>query len=341
MPILYIRDELNENWLPVVSELGAIPNVVFPDGVTNGQALIYHSGSGVWTAGSVAGGSGSGGGGVASYMDDLLDVNATNPNDNDILVYNTSNSKWEAVAQSFPQHVHYGLYYSIDDLAESSGSGEVHWDNVTNKPSTYTPSTHTHVEADITDLVHDAVMLDGRDLDLLGTPLDGQSIVWRATADKWMYEYTTGSGAQGSSGSGGAIPVFGEDITSQIANPGDHYDTSYVFISGLLEVFYNGVRQQASKITEDGDKAGFTTTFTAVAGDTLVINYFRQADALPADTIGIKEEDESPALSGIHTIIVGNGDLEDLGGGYARLLTAHDTPATASADDVIKIQIFT
>jgi hypothetical protein len=95
MSILYIRDELNERWLPCVENVGSIPNVNILDTVEDGHGLFYenNSGSPRWTSGSVGGGS-------ASYLDDLLDVDLTSPSQGHILVYNQSTSKWENVAQS-------------------------------------------------------------------------------------------------------------------------------------------------------------------------------------------------------------------------------------------------
>jgi hypothetical protein len=51
MTILYIRDELNQRWLPVVTDLGSIPDVVLGD-VLPGYSLYYaiNSGSGRWEA---------------------------------------------------------------------------------------------------------------------------------------------------------------------------------------------------------------------------------------------------------------------------------------------------
>ncbi len=169
MPILYIRDELNEQWLPVVSELGAIPNVTFPNGVTDGQVLVYHSGSGVWTAGS-SGGTGSGSGGGDMYKS----------------VYDQDND-------------------GIVDNSEKLG-GQL--------PSYYSISGHTHTESQITDLVHDAIKIDGRDINTSDVPSDGQALVWNASTSKW--EYTT---VQSGSGGGNATQLQGRDIADTA--PGD------------------------------------------------------------------------------------------------------------------------
>ena len=50
----------------------------------------------------------------------------------------------------------------IDDMWEGytpAGKGKVHWDSITNKPSTYPPSSHTHPGSDITSAVAEANQL--------------------------------------------------------------------------------------------------------------------------------------------------------------------------------------
>lgn len=386
MSILYIRDELNERWLPCVSEIDALPDVYVADGVLDGHVLMYddNSGSPRWSSGSLAAGGGTS---DVQSLDDLDDVTAGSPANNQILQFNESSGQWEAVSQSgsagdmyksvydqnddgvvddserlgnqLPSyyspatHDHNDVYYTKPDLKDSSGSGQVHWDNVTNTPSTYAPSAHnTSHENNGSDEISVAglsgVLADAqnanklltRDLDTVGTPADGQVMVWRTASSKWMYEdQTGGSGGDGGSSGSGFAPVW-EDLTSQVPDVADHFDTSYTFELGTLAVFYNGIQQQMSKVTEDGDGGGFTTLFSPVSGDKLVAFYHREVGGVGPDTIAIKEQDASPALSGIHTLIVGNGDLSDEGSGFARLLTAADVTIGPSDQDVLMMQIF-
>lgn len=53
------------------------------------------------------------------------------------------------------------LAYTVGD---SSGIGTIDWSSVLNKPTTFPPSSHTHVKADITDFAHTHVMADITDL---------------------------------------------------------------------------------------------------------------------------------------------------------------------------------
>jgi hypothetical protein len=188
----------------------------------------------------------------------------------------------------------------------------------------------------------DADKIYGRNVET-GTPSDGQVMVWRSGASEWQYENQSGSGGDGdgSSGSGSNYVQVLEDLTSQIPAISDHFDTAYVFDTGTLNVYYNGTHQQPSKYSEDVDYTGFTTNFSPVSGDTLVVTYFRGiSSGSGASAISLKEQDESPALANIHTIIVGNSDLTDEGGGFARLRTASDVVVGVSDQDVLMMQIF-
>lgn len=53
---------------------------------------------------------------------------------------------------SFAGHTHDDRYYTKTQLNTSGGGGVVHWDNVSNKPSTFTPSAHSHVISDVSGL---------------------------------------------------------------------------------------------------------------------------------------------------------------------------------------------
>ncbi|MBA7596047.1 hypothetical protein ES703_07027 [subsurface metagenome] len=55
------------------------------------------------------------------------------------------------------------------------------------------PKAHTHTESEITDLEHDAVKLQGRDLDS-GAPADGQVVTWEQTTSKWKPKTPAGGG---------------------------------------------------------------------------------------------------------------------------------------------------
>lgn len=67
----------------------------------------------------------------------------------------------------------------IVDLAEN-----VPWAGVTGKPSTFPPASHTHVEADITNLLHNAVQLQGRDI-ATTAPAEGEVLGWDSVAEEW------------------------------------------------------------------------------------------------------------------------------------------------------------
>jgi len=60
----------------------------------------------------------------------------------------------------------------------------------------FAPLTHTHSEADITDLSHDAVSLQGNEIST-AAPQDGDTLVWNALAAKWTPGESVGSGGGG------------------------------------------------------------------------------------------------------------------------------------------------
>jgi hypothetical protein len=66
--------------------------------------------------------------------------------------------------------------------------------------------------------------------------------------------------------------VHNEDLSGQISGDTTHFDTSNVFYPGYLRVYYNGLRQDSGIIT-DPDYGGFTTDFTVVDGDAVVVDY--------------------------------------------------------------------
>ena len=58
----------------------------------------------------------------------------------------------------------------------------------------YAPIAHDHVEADITDLSHDAIALQGNAVSN-ATPSDGDALLWNATGSTWEPGEVVGSGA--------------------------------------------------------------------------------------------------------------------------------------------------
>lgn len=56
-----------------------------------------------------------------------------------------------ATGLSFVGHTHDDRYYTETELNTSGGGGQVHWNNITNTPSGFTPVSHTHTSSQITD----------------------------------------------------------------------------------------------------------------------------------------------------------------------------------------------
>lgn len=60
-------------------------------------------------------------------------------------------------------HNHDASYYTKTQLNTSGAGGQVHWNNVTTKPSTYPPSTHTHAASDTTSGTFDPARIPNLD----------------------------------------------------------------------------------------------------------------------------------------------------------------------------------
>lgn len=51
-------------------------------------------------------------------------------------------------------HAHDDRYYTETELSTSGVGGQVHWANITNAPTGFTPSSHTHISTDVTDFAN-------------------------------------------------------------------------------------------------------------------------------------------------------------------------------------------
>jgi hypothetical protein len=96
------------------------------------------------------------------------DLSAAAPSDNDVLSWDSASSSWLPEASSpgvtdhgaltglgDDDHTQYhndtrgdARYYTQTQL-QTSGQSSVHWDNITNEPATYPPSSHNHAATDI------------------------------------------------------------------------------------------------------------------------------------------------------------------------------------------------
>ncbi len=61
-----------------------------------------------------------------------------------------------ASAFALAGHTHDDRYYTETELNTSGGGGQVHWNNITNKPASYTPSAHNHDDRYYTESEADA-----------------------------------------------------------------------------------------------------------------------------------------------------------------------------------------
>ena len=97
------------------------------------------------------------------------------------------------------------------------------WELIPDKPSTYTPSTHTHTESEITDLIHDAQKIKGKEVD------DSQ------IGDNKFLKYNASSGKiEYVSGGTGGMEVHGNeyhDPDFSVVGHGHYRDTITDFFS--------------------------------------------------------------------------------------------------------------
>jgi len=100
-------DASNQQWVPVeLAALGGATNLnelddVDTSGIADGYALIYEASTGKWYPSEIPA-TGGGGGGGASSLDDLSDVDTSSspPADGDHLVYDASNGLWYPTADT-------------------------------------------------------------------------------------------------------------------------------------------------------------------------------------------------------------------------------------------------
>ncbi len=104
-------------------------------------------------------------------------------------------------------HNHDDRYYTEIELSTSGAGGQVHWDNVINKPNTYPPAIHTHSLNDVIDhnkAAHDA-------LNINADTVDGQHASAFAQA---VHTHTPGEVGLGNVTNDAQLKRAGNDFTS-------------------------------------------------------------------------------------------------------------------------------
>ena len=118
-------------------------NDVDTSSVANGHILKWDSLAAQWKTEA-----------AVNNLDDLLDVVITAPANRELLVYDSSLSRWVnstpgEAGVAVADHNHDSTYLGIsatavnsDKLDNQDGTYYLNWNNLTNKPTTYTPSNH-------------------------------------------------------------------------------------------------------------------------------------------------------------------------------------------------------
>jgi hypothetical protein len=199
------------------------------------------------------------------------------PSNGDLMRYNASAGHWEPYALGD---------LSIDDLGDVVLSGSqagdllrfngTYWVNV----AKLAYILNEIVDVNITSPADKALLqyqqssgswIDGGlNLDDLlnvtaSGPSEGMGIYW--STDHWEASLGATSGSIAAQ----LLHVFSESVTGT----GSNFDTNYEFVTGTLRVVWNGIRQSNSHFSEKPAKDGFTTQFTVVTGDELLVDYAR------------------------------------------------------------------
>ncbi len=96
----------------------------------------------------------------------------------------TTNLDWVQISDELDT----SLFYTKINM-QTSGESQVHWDNLTNIPTTFTPSSHTHIESEISDLQAYLLTISGESIGdlsdvVITTPLEGQQLIY--TGGNWL-----------------------------------------------------------------------------------------------------------------------------------------------------------
>jgi hypothetical protein len=144
---LWLLDDLTPTWVAVtgVRQLSGLSDVDLDSiPLADGQILSYNATYGVWQPTEISEF-------IGSYsLDDLDDVDVT-PNDGQLLSYSALSGNW--IATDYPHaHPWSDITSGIPDYATRWPT----WTEVTDKPTTFTPSSHTHDDLYYTEAESDA-----------------------------------------------------------------------------------------------------------------------------------------------------------------------------------------
>ena len=76
-------------------------------------------------------------------------------------------------------------------------------------------------------------------------------------------------------GSGGTVNLGKEELTSQCDGSTQSFTISMPYKAGTLQVYWNGLQQTSTEITEDSQTT-FSTDFTPTNDDTLVVVFIEK-----------------------------------------------------------------
>lgn len=77
----------------------------------------------------------------------------------------------------------------------------------------------------------------------------------------------------GGSGGSSGTTLKEADLTSQINGSRTTFTMPENYQFGTLRVYYNGIRQRTDDTITETSQSTFTTSFTALSGDVLIVDY--------------------------------------------------------------------
>jgi hypothetical protein len=183
-------------------------------------------------------------GGGASALDDLTDVIITSPQDGDILIYSGLINQW----------------VNIQPLADAPFDGEIYGrqDGTWVLISGITGSGISGIN------IEEDSILEGTEITSLNFTGDG--------VDVSVLGNEATITISGISGSEEVLHIYNEDLTPDADS--NTFITSFIYESGTLRVYYNGLRQRKSvHYLDDVDFVTFSTYFTVPSGESLIVDY--------------------------------------------------------------------
>lgn len=158
---------------------------------------------------------------------------------------------------SFSGHTHDDRYYTETELNTSGAGGQVHWENITSKPTGFTPVAHSHSSADITDFTEATQ-------DVIGTNAGSTGFLQNGSGISWTYNDSSNTLTVGVTGiPSSLITDFSNAVSDQVdttLSAGTGVVLNYDNVNNILTINTSGYALTShnhtwSQITDASTKA--------------------------------------------------------------------------------------